>query len=110
MPRLVKLTTVSERIVSPRHFANPKFCLQRCVHPKLGDQSVDTTCATANTLLSILVCVFETSATVLTFARSIRALHCAGGSLALRKHTLDYIIIEQSFLYFGYALTVNDQR
>ena len=57
-----------------------------------------------NTLLSILVCVFEASATILTFVRSIQALSYGGGSLALKKHTLDYLIVEQGVLYFGYAI------
>ncbi|KAI0788238.1 hypothetical protein C8Q74DRAFT_1366994 [Fomes fomentarius] len=54
-----------------------------------------------NTLLSILVCVFEASATLLTFFRSMQALKFGGGPLALRKHTLDYLIVEQGVLYFG---------
>ncbi|KAI0739118.1 hypothetical protein C8Q80DRAFT_1275287 [Daedaleopsis nitida] len=56
-----------------------------------------------NTLLSVLVCVFEASATILTFLRSIQALRLGGGSVALKKHTLDYLIIEQGVLYFGFV-------
>ncbi|KAM5532456.1 hypothetical protein V8D89_013872 [Ganoderma adspersum] len=47
------------------------------------------------------VCVFEASATILTFVRSIQALSFGGGSMALKKHTLDYLIVEQGVLYFG---------
>ena len=54
-----------------------------------------------NTLLSILVCVFEWSATALTFARSMQALRFGGGPLALKRHTLDYLVVEQGVLYFG---------
>ncbi|KAH9935206.1 uncharacterized protein BXZ73DRAFT_100593 [Epithele typhae] len=54
-----------------------------------------------NTLLSILVCVFEATATILTFVRSIQALRFGGGAIALKRHTLDYLIVEQGVLYFG---------
>ena len=57
-----------------------------------------------NTLLSVLICVFEASATVLTFARSMQALQFGGGTPALKRHSLEYLILEQGVLYFGCVL------
>ncbi|KAI0316260.1 hypothetical protein OF83DRAFT_1173076 [Amylostereum chailletii] len=54
-----------------------------------------------NTLLSILVCVFEASATILTLLRSIQALRFGGGAVNVKKHTFSYLVVEQGILYFA---------
>ncbi|KAI0692515.1 hypothetical protein BC835DRAFT_51760 [Cytidiella melzeri] len=54
----------------------------------------------ANTLLSILVCVFEFSATVLTTFRCVQSVK-ASGSLRSQRNTLTVRILEQGVLYFG---------
>ncbi|EIM84430.1 uncharacterized protein STEHIDRAFT_159103 [Stereum hirsutum FP-91666 SS1] len=56
----------------------------------------------ANTLLSILVCVFEFLSTGLTLFRCIQSLR-AGGPHKSQKGTFHYVIAEQGILYFGYA-------
>jgi hypothetical protein len=59
-----------------------------------------------NTLLSICVCVFEAGATILTLLRSVQALRFGGGAFALRrnkKHTFNYLVVEQGVLYFAYV-------
>ncbi|KAI0759360.1 hypothetical protein BC629DRAFT_1657167 [Irpex lacteus] len=48
----------------------------------------------ANTLLSILVCVFESFATILTTVRCVQAVKAAG-SLRSQKHTITVTILEQ---------------
>ncbi|THH12652.1 hypothetical protein EW146_g7495 [Bondarzewia mesenterica] len=48
----------------------------------------------ANTLLSILVCVFESLATALTIFRSVQALQARGNSLH-RKYSFHYFLLEQ---------------
>lgn len=55
---------------------------------------------TANTLLSILVCVFESIATALTVFRSVQALRAQGQSRN-KKNTFHYLVLEQGVLYFG---------
>lgn len=54
----------------------------------------------ANTLLSILVCVFESIATALTVFRSVQALRAQGQSRN-KKNTFHYLVLEQGVLYFG---------
>jgi len=55
----------------------------------------------ANTLLSILVCVFESSAALFTLARSIQALRFGNSTVATKKHTFHYLVTEQGVFYFG---------
>ncbi|KAI0692516.1 hypothetical protein BC835DRAFT_51765 [Cytidiella melzeri] len=54
----------------------------------------------ANTLLSILMCVFEFFTTVLTTFRCVQAVKAAG-SLRSQRNTLTVMILEQGVLYFG---------
>lgn len=49
----------------------------------------------ANTLLSILVCVFEALAALFTLFRSIQALRFGGSALAAKRHTFSYLVVEQ---------------
>ena len=51
----------------------------------------------ANTTLSIMVCVFEASATLLTLLRSVKALRTGvDKSISSKRHTLYYLVIQQS--------------
>ncbi|KAI0339573.1 hypothetical protein BDW22DRAFT_1361121 [Trametopsis cervina] len=71
-----------------------------CIHvPGLRCQG-SSTIQIANTLLSILVCVFEFSSTILTTIRCIQAVKAAG-SVESQKNTFTYLILEQGVLYFG---------
>ncbi|VDB87094.1 unnamed protein product [Peniophora sp. CBMAI 1063] len=55
----------------------------------------------ANTLLSILVCIFESLAALLTFLRSLQALRFGGTPITMKRHTFNYLVAEQSTLYFS---------
>ncbi|KZV72536.1 hypothetical protein PENSPDRAFT_352777 [Peniophora sp. CONT] len=55
----------------------------------------------ANTLLSILVCVFEALATLSTLFRSVQALRFGGSPISARRHTFNYLVAEQGILYFA---------
>ncbi|KZV72534.1 hypothetical protein PENSPDRAFT_750829 [Peniophora sp. CONT] len=62
----------------------------------------------ANTLLSILVCIFESLAALMTLLRSIQALRFGGTPIMMKRHTFNYLVAEQSTLYFSLcsALTI----
>ncbi|ETW79851.1 hypothetical protein HETIRDRAFT_322849 [Heterobasidion irregulare TC 32-1] len=70
---------------SHRLSALPSFC--------------STTRQTANTLLSILICVLESVAAIFTVIRSFQANRVRGKG-KLRNHTLHYLLLEQGVLYF----------
>ncbi|VDB87096.1 unnamed protein product [Peniophora sp. CBMAI 1063] len=55
----------------------------------------------ANTLLSILVCVFESLAALLTLFRSIQALRFGASPVSAKRHTFNYLVAEQGILYFS---------
>ncbi|VDB87095.1 unnamed protein product [Peniophora sp. CBMAI 1063] len=55
----------------------------------------------ANTLLSILVCVFEGSVALSTLVRSIQALRFGGSPISAKRHTFNYLVAEQGILYFS---------
>ncbi|KAI0034815.1 hypothetical protein K488DRAFT_83655 [Vararia minispora EC-137] len=55
----------------------------------------------SNTLLTVLACIFEASATLLSFVRSVQALRFVGGIPEITKHTLLYLMAEQGIIYFA---------
>ncbi|TFY65708.1 hypothetical protein EVG20_g5380 [Dentipellis fragilis] len=68
-------------------------------HPDLVAPALRRLIITANTLLSILVCTFESTATALTIFRSVQALRVRAPGKA-RKSSFSYLVLEQGVLYF----------
>jgi len=71
-----------------------------CLHLPGLQCSGSTSTPLYNKLLSILVCVFEFTATVLTTVRCIQAMKMQE-SIRSQKNTLWYIIFEEGLLYFS---------
>ncbi|KAI0034807.1 hypothetical protein K488DRAFT_83649 [Vararia minispora EC-137] len=81
------------------------MCIAILVYTYAGSDARDRRLSrfVTNTLLSVLVCAFEASATLLTLVRTLQTLHSASGAFETIKNTVTYLVAEQGILYFAFV-------